>query len=506
MQKVIATSNLTPKFKWWHWQNPLSFLKPVIEQHPLWEIVDEKKELHFQLIKTTFLVIKNKTGVLDYDPYLMIMLDGTTIYIAPAKDYDSSKEWYDQQGTLNNEGNYIRLGASGGGANNDYLIPKITGIILNDYSLAFSLSAIGKSHGYYSYYYYSNYLKFEIFEPTDTHSSGMIVQNKDDFYIYANSIWYGKDFNNIFNREGKIDIDKPVGTYHKPNAQGSFNATKRTFYINTQTDSQQDPIWQYVGKSYVFYAYADDTYFENSSNYLHFYTAEGILVRTKDNGVEKECFISGLDHQVNESNIIETPHIIEEYNRLQSDFFANPVFQSYYWQLQNSINEVDGRTSSSENNDWYYLYSSDLINSWTVYFTVTRSNNDYNNNKDNVTIFHIHDNRYIYLSTNGGTRLMCYDYCPYYFTNIQISNDFSFSTGDTKTIAISCKKNYMRVFVDGTDVSSGNTICSNNMDMLRLKKAFGSFSDVRLFKTALTDDEIQRLFNNQSVSSSLYTL
>jgi len=502
MEKVIATSNLTPKFKWWDWQNPLSFVRKVVKQHSQWEVVEEKKELHYQLIKTTFLVIKNKTGVLDYDPYLMIMLDGSTIYIAPATDYDSSKEWYNQRGTLNNGGNYIRLGASGGGYDNHHLVPKITSIILNDYSLAFTLTSSGHYYDYY-YNYFDNYLKFEIFEPTDTHSSGMLIQNKSDYYIYANTIWYGKDFNNIFSREGKIDIDKPVGTYHKPNAQGSFNATKKSFYINTQTDSNQDPIWQYVGKSYIYYAFADDTYFGNSHNSLHFYIAEGILVRTKNNGEEKEYFISALDHQVNEKSIVETPHIREEYNKWQSDFFADPTKQPYYWELQDSVNEMDGRANSSEDDNWYYLYSSGGFSSWTIYITVKRQDDG-----DNTTIAYMSGSNYLYLATDKDSGKQYFTYvCHYSYSNhyYTLSSEFTWNVGDEKTIVLTCKGGYTRIYLEGTDISSGENI-HTGADRLRLRKAFGDFSDVRLFKTNLTDDEVQRLYNNKPVKSSLYTL
>jgi len=508
MEKVIATSNLTPKFKWWDWQNPLSFIRKVVEQHSQWEVVDEKKELHYQLIKTTFLVIKNKTGVLSYDPYLMIMLDGSTIYIAPSTDYDSSKEWYEQAGTLNNNGNYIRLGASGGGANTPHLVPKISSIILNDYSLVFCLSYSKRyccdRNTYYSYF--NNYLKFEIFEPTDTHSSGMLIQNSSDFYIYANNIWYGKNFNNIFNREGKIDIDKPVGTYHKPNAQGSFNATKKSFYINTKTDPNQAPIWQYVGKSYAYYAYADDNHFSNSHNDLQFYIAEGIYVRTKNNGEEKDYFISALDHQVNESSIVETPHIIEEYNRLQSDFFADPTIQPYYWKLQNSIKEVDGRLPSSEDNNNYYLYSSSPLYNCTIYFTVTRK--DDSDKAYIITLFdkaYYHsDKRFIFLITDSNTKKQ---YISFYEGQyIAISKEFSWDVGDKKTVIISWRKGYTRVYVDKKDMSSGDYMRDLYFPKLYLAKNFGDFSDVRMFRTALNDKQLQMFANNQSVSKSLYTV
>ena len=500
MEKVIATSNLTPKFKWWDWQNPLSFVRKVVEQHPQWEVVEEKKELHYQLIKTTFLVIKNKTGVLDYDPHLMIMLDGTTIYIAPAKSYDSSKEWYKQSGTLNNNGNYIRLGASGGGYSDGVLVPKITSILLNDYSLVFSLNYTDHKE----YNYFNNYLKFEIFDATDIHSSGMIVQNKSYYYIYANNIWYGKDYNNIFSRQGKIDIDKPVGTYHKPNAQGSFNATKRTFYINTKTDPQQDPIWQYIGRSFVFYAYADSNYHRPRDDYypyLYFYIAEGIFVRTKDDNTEKEYFISALDHQVNESSIVETPHIIEEYNKLQSDFFATPTYYTYYWKLNDSINEVDGRANSSEDDNWYYLYNFSTIYNWTVHFTVKRTDT----NDTSVITYQYYTYSHLYLTKNTNTGKY---YLKYYDNHdyIQISNEFTFNAGDTKTITVACRGGYTRVFVDGENMSSGNNIQHTYINVFHLRKAFGEFSEVRFFKSALVEDEILRLHNNNPVSKSLYTL
>jgi len=524
MEKVIATTNLTPKFRWWSFHNPVSYIKKAVNSHPQWEIVDEKIILHYQLKKTTFLVIKNKTGVLDYDPYLMIMISNNDIYIAPATNYDSSKEWYNQEGTINNGGNYTALGIKKK-PYNDYgsghLIPKITSLVLNDYSLVFSVGSNEYYEGNaYYYYFFFDYLKFEIFDATDTKTSGMMVSNNSgDFYIYYNNKWFGKDFNNVYSRQGSLDIDKPAGNYHKPNPQGSFNATKRTFFINTKTDTQDTPLWKYIGQSYLFYANSDIDYqylhYGNGDNYyayIYDYLAEGILVRVKEGDNEKDYFISSLDYQVNDSSVVETPNIVEEYNRLQSDFFANPFYYPYYWKLQDSINEVDERLPSSEDDNWYYLKKYDLyddIYAWTVHLDVKREDNSSNAQilaldgaGDDSNLLLITDSndgkQYIVLQRqwNGDT---------YYFT---LSNKFTFNVGDEKLLTVSVSKEKVIVFFDKNNVSSGNSVDSNLVDIneFYLRKAFGDFSDVRFFRKALTEDEMTRLQNGNSISSSLYTI
>ena len=511
MQKVIATGNLTPKLEWLSWHNPLSYIKQVVELHPLWEVTRNEISLHYEAKKTTLLVIKNTSGVLGYDPYVMIWLQGTATHIAPCKNYDSSKEWYEQEATLNNNGNYASLSVGGGNINAHTVGSKITSVILNDYSIAFSFSNIQdiNINNDNDYNRFTNYLKFEIFDALDTNTSGMLIKTKTKHYIYANDIWFGENWNNIYSRESKIDIDKPVGTYHKPNAQGGFNATKRTLYINIIEDESATPIWSYIGKSFVFYAYAESSDFisldqpDVSFNPITFYIAEGIFVRTVCDGNEKNYFISALDHQVNEDSIVETPYLVETYNRLQSDFFANPLLYPYYWDLSNSINEKDGRATSTEDTDYYHLLEEAQPDGneyeHTIHFTATRNNSD-----SSCMIVRYDTNYYdgFYLK-DGNNGAYISDY-----SGNQLSNEFTYDVGDTRTITISSSRqdDTIITYVDGQNVTKSGAYSAHYVYHFYLKKDFGSFSKVRYFERPLLEEEVIRLQNDNQVQSSLYTV
>jgi len=324
MQKAIITSSLIARRMWYSKQDPLSFVKQAVEAHPTWEVEDTKTE---QVNDTTIIseiVLKNTTGVLNYDPRVIFKIYDNRIFMGVAKSYDSNKEWYDQEGALNEGGNYIRFGLPSD-VGGDVGYSQIHSISLNDYSIIITQKDY-YPHAYYDFNHYPNYayIKFEIFNSLNKDNSGMYIEYKNHqssyFYIHSDSIWYGKDWNNIYNREGKVDIDKPVGTYHKPNKKGSFNAINKSFFINTVDDEALQPLWQYVGKSYLSYAYTD-IYQQRSRrvygyvDYFIYYIIDyalGHYVTAYTNQGRKSYYITGIDHQVIDTSILETPTYVEQ--------------------------------------------------------------------------------------------------------------------------------------------------------------------------------------------------
>jgi len=326
MQKAIITSSLIARRMWYSKQDPLSFVKQAVENHPTWEVENTKTE---QVNDTTIIseiVLKNTAGVLNYDPRVIFKVYSNRIFMSVAKSYDSSKEWYDQDGALNEGGNYNRFGLpyNVGG---DVGYSQINSISLNDYSIIivqkdyFDDGGGGRQHHTLPNY---AHIKFEIFNALDKDNSGMYIEekkyNSSYFFIHSDNIWYGKDWNNIYTREGKVDIDKPVGTYHKPNKKGSFNAINKSFFINTVDDETLQPLWQYVGKSYLSYAYTGI----HQSVTWHYWSAYsmriyvyidyelGHYVTAYTNQGRKSYYITGIDHQVIDASILETPTYVEQ--------------------------------------------------------------------------------------------------------------------------------------------------------------------------------------------------
>ena len=328
MQKAIITSSLIARRMWYSKQDPLSFIKQAVENHPTWEVEDTKTE---QVNDTTIIseiVLKNTTGVLNYDPRVIFKVYSNRIFMGVAKSYDSSKEWYDQEGALNAGGNYDRFGLPrDAGGNVGY--SQIHSISLNDYSVIITQKDYYRMN-WLNYGYYPNYayIKFEIFNSLDKDNSGMYIErkkyNSSYFFIHSDNIWYGENWNNIYVREGKVDIDKPVGTYHKPNKKGSFNAINKSFFINTVDDEALQPLWQYVGKSYLSYAYTAIHQQNSSADILyggyHGYSSNvynidyelGHYVTAYTNQGRKSYYITGIDHQVIDTSILETPTYVEQ--------------------------------------------------------------------------------------------------------------------------------------------------------------------------------------------------
>jgi len=317
MQKAIITSSLIAKRAWYDEQDPLSFVKQAVEAHPFWEVEDTKTGQYHNTTIITEIVLKNTKGVLNYDPRVIFKLYSNRIFMGVAKSYDSSKEWYDQEGALNNGGNYTRFGlpsTSLWGIG----FSQVSHIVLNDYSIIISQPESGS----WEYYLGVAYIKFEIFNSLNKDSSGMYIeyavyQNSSTyFYIYSDNIWYGKNWSNIYTREGKVDIDKPVGTYHKTTKKSSFNAINKSFFINAVENKTLQPLWQYVGKSYLYYAYTGiqsvDVYLAGQAitvsvdkalgNYVTAYTPQG----------RKRYYITGFDYQVIDADIVEVPTYIEQ--------------------------------------------------------------------------------------------------------------------------------------------------------------------------------------------------
>ena len=328
MQKAIITSNLIARRMWYSKQDPLSFVKQAAEAHPTWDVEDTKTGQYHDTKIITEIVLKNTTGVLNYDPRVIFKIYSNRIFMGVAKSYDSSKEWYDQDGALNDGGNYARFGLPSD-VGEDVGYSQINSISLNDYSIIITQKDYyhySYHYSYHNYYHYPNYayIKFEIFNSLNKDNSGMYIEekkyNSSYFYIHSDNIWYGKDWNNIYVREGKVDIDKPVGTYHKPNKKGSFNAINKSFFINTVDDEALQPLWKYVGKSYLSYAYTD-IYQQNNNSVKYspeLYTiyntdyALGHYVTAYTTQGRKSYYITGIDHQVIDMRILETPTYVEQ--------------------------------------------------------------------------------------------------------------------------------------------------------------------------------------------------
>jgi len=324
MQKAIITSSLIARRMWYSKQDPLSFVKQAVENHPTWEVEDTKTgQVNYTTIISE-IVLKNTAGVLNYDPRVIFKIYNNKIFMGVAKSYDSSKEWYDQEGALNEGGNYVRFG-SPFDVGEDVGYSQIHSISLNDYSIIITQKDYSNNSAGNSADYFLNeaYIKFEMFNSLNKDNSGMYIEyrnyNSSYFYIHSDNIWYGKDWNNIYTREGKVDIDKPVGTYHKPNKKGSFNAINKSFFINTVDDETLQPLWQYVGKSYLSYAY---TSIYEASSYAYYYGfqhnrinidyALGHYVTAYTNQGRKSYYITGIDHQVIDASILETPTYVEQ--------------------------------------------------------------------------------------------------------------------------------------------------------------------------------------------------
>jgi len=322
MQKAIITSSLIARRVWYSKQDPLSFVKQAVENHPTWGVENTKTE---QVNDTTIIseiVLKNTTGVLNYDPRVIFKIYDNKIFMGVAKSYDNNLMWYDQEGALNNGGNYVRFGLVSIIWMDNIGASQIYSISVNDYS--FIITQKDRRGGdYWGSYNNNSYIKFEIFNTTNKDNSGMYVEYADSFnnyfYIYSDSIWYGKDWNNIYTRLGKLDIDKPVGTYHKPNKKGAFNAINKSFFINTVDDEALQPLWQYIGKSYLSYAYTGiyqqrsyDGDYWHPHNFLYVDKELGHYTTAYTTQGRKSYYITGIDHQVIDASVLENPTYVEQ--------------------------------------------------------------------------------------------------------------------------------------------------------------------------------------------------